>query len=65
VATSTSASVPTEAPVAPAGGSSYTVQPGDTLWQLAIDNGTTVDALASMNNIANPNLIFVGQVLTV
>lgn len=53
------------APAAPASGSTYTVQPGDTLWQLAVNNGTTVSALASINNIANPNLIFVGQVLSV
>ena len=53
------------APAAAAGGSSYTVQAGDTLWALSIRYGSTVDALASMNNIANPNLIVVGQVLTV
>jgi cell wall-associated NlpC family hydrolase len=43
--------------------SSYTVQGGDDLYQIAIHNGTTVSALASANNIANPNLIFPGQVI--
>jgi LysM repeat protein len=65
VATATSATAPAAAPAAPASGGSYTVQPGDTLWALSIRYGTTVDALASTNNIANPNLIFVGQTLTV
>jgi LysM repeat protein len=64
VTTTTSASAPV-APAAAASGSSYTVQAGDTLWALSIRYGTTVDALASMNNIPDPNLIFVGQVLTV
>ena len=41
----------------------YTVKPGDTLYGIAIRNGTTVAALASLNNIANPNNISVGQVL--
>jgi LysM repeat protein len=71
VATTTSVSAPSSddaaaaAPADPAGWSSYTVQPGDTLWWLAIDHGTTVDALASVNHIANPNLILIGQVIEV
>jgi LysM repeat protein len=65
VAASTSATAPAEAPAAPASGGSYIVQPGDTLWALSIRYGTSVASLASVNGIANPNLIFVGQVLTV
>jgi LysM repeat protein len=41
----------------------YVVQPGDTLARIASQFGTTVAALQSANNIANPNRIFVGQVL--
>ena len=41
----------------------YTVQKGDTLSKIAKANGTTVDALAKLNNISNVNLIYVGQVL--
>jgi lysozyme len=41
----------------------YTVQPGDTLYAIAIKFSTTVPALVAANNIANPNLIQVGQVL--
>ena len=41
----------------------YTVQPGETLYSIAIKFGTTVPALAAKNNISNPNLIQVGQVL--
>ncbi|MGH9055878.1 MAG: LysM peptidoglycan-binding domain-containing protein [Acidimicrobiales bacterium] len=48
---------------APAGGS-YTVVPGDTLSAIAARYGTTFAALAQANNIANPNLIYPGQVLT-
>jgi LysM repeat protein len=42
-------------------GGSYVVQVGDTLFRIAISNNTTVAILVSLNNIANPNLIFVGQ----
>jgi LysM repeat protein len=43
----------------------YTVQRGDTLYSIAIKFSTTVAALASANNIANPNVIQIGQVLTI
>lgn len=43
----------------------YTVKAGDTLWAIAQTYGTTYQELARINKIANPNLIYVGQVLTV
>jgi LysM repeat protein len=53
-------------PVTPSpGGKTYTVQRGDTLFRIAVRFGTTVFALQSANNIANPNFIYPGQVLTV
>lgn len=42
---------------------SYTVQPGDTLSDIALALGTTTDCLATVNGIANPNLIYAGQVI--
>ena len=50
------------------GGSSaktYTVQKGDTLSGIAAKYGTTYQKIAKDNNIANPNLIFPGQVLVI
>lgn len=51
------------------GGSSsprtYTVRPGDTLYAIAIKFGTPVAAIATRNNITNPNQISVGQVLMI
>lgn len=41
----------------------YTVHRGDTLTQIAARFGTTVYALAQLNGIANPSMIYVGQVL--
>lgn len=43
----------------------YVVQPGDTLFSIAQRFGTTVQAIALANNISNPNLIVVGQVLII
>jgi LysM repeat protein len=43
----------------------YTVVAGDTLSRIAARFGTTVTALVQANNIVNPNLIYVGQVLTI
>ncbi|HWO72948.1 MAG TPA: LysM domain-containing protein, partial [Dehalococcoidia bacterium] len=50
------------APAAPTA-TTYTVQPGDTLSGIAARFGTTVSHLATVNGLANPNLISVGQVL--
>jgi hypothetical protein len=43
----------------------YTVQHGDMLWKLAERFNTTVQELVELNNIENPNLIYVGQVLVI
>ncbi len=43
----------------------YTVKAGDTLSAIALKFGTTVKAIADANHIADPNMIFVGQVLTI
>ena len=49
----------------PASGQTYFVQRGDTLRKIAARFGTTVDAILKLNaNITNPNLIFVGQAIT-
>jgi LysM repeat protein len=39
------------------------VRPGDTLSAIAVRFGTTVRELAALNDISNPSLIRVGQVL--
>ena len=43
----------------------YTVQSGDTLSEIAVRYGTTVNTLVALNGISNPNLIYVGQVLKI
>lgn len=39
----------------------YTVKKGDTLSAIALKYKTTVSNIQNTNNIANPNLIFIGQ----
>jgi LysM repeat protein len=53
------------AAVSGARAATVTVAPGDSLSAIAARNGTSVSALASANGIANPNVIVVGQRLTV
>jgi lipoprotein NlpD len=43
----------------------YTVQRGDTLTRIALDNGQSWRDVAAWNNLSNANLIEVGQVLRV
>ncbi|MGN1318099.1 MAG: SPOCS domain-containing protein [Lachnospirales bacterium] len=39
----------------------YVVKPGDTLWKLAKRFNSTVEDIAELNNIENPDLIYPGQ----
>jgi LysM repeat protein len=55
---------PQAPPPEPAPGTGrYTVQPGDALGSIARRFGTTAAVLAALNDIANPELIYVGQSL--
>ena len=45
--------------------SEYVVQPGENLTDIAARFGTTVEALATENNLANPNAIRIGDHLLV
>gem|GEM_PF-469562 len=49
----------------PSGATTYTVQRNDNLTEIANRFGTTVAELVRLNNIANPNLIYPGQVLII
>jgi LysM repeat protein len=44
---------------------SYTVKSGDTLRKIGAAYGVTWQSIASANNLANPNLIYVGSVLCI
>ncbi len=41
----------------------YTVQPGDQLWEIAQKYSTTWQKLAEMNKLENPHMIYTGQTL--
>lgn len=47
------------------GGAIHVVQPGETLFRIALRYGVTLSQLAAANNIANPARIFVGQQLVI
>jgi LysM repeat protein len=44
---------------------SYTVQPGDTLWQISETFGVEVSDISRANQLTNPDLILPGQVLAI
>lgn len=46
-------------------GRTHVVQPGETLYSIAVRYNTTVQALMMANNLSNSNLIYVGQTLNV
>lgn len=43
----------------------YRVRRGDSLWRIARRYRTTVNNLVKLNNIKNPNLIYIGQILRI
>lgn len=43
----------------------YTVKSGDTLWEIARLCNTTVPAIASLNGITHPDMIYAGQILRI
>lgn len=58
----TVAATPTTVPLGP---TTYVVQPGDNLFRIALRYGTTEEAIAEANGLANPQLIYVGQELVI
>lgn len=49
----------------PSANTSYTVQPGDTLFTIAQQLGVRMNRLVEVNNIVNVDVLAVGQVLTI
>jgi murein DD-endopeptidase MepM/ murein hydrolase activator NlpD len=43
----------------------HTVQPGETLQSIGSLYGLSIEALVSLNNLANPNSLYIGQVLDI
>lgn len=52
-------------PEVPAGSQLYTVVDGDTLWDIALNNGSTVEAIVAANQLADEADITIGQELVV
>jgi len=54
---------PTPPPTQCASGKTHTVQFGENLYRISLRYGTSVQAIATANNISNPNVVFAGRVL--
>ena len=54
-----------EAPIINTGITIYFVKPGDTLWKIAKRFYTTVENLAKINNLQNPDVLDVGKALVI
>jgi LysM repeat protein len=57
--------VPQPTPLPDPNPTAYVVQRGDTLYSIARRYGTTVEAIAMLNRIANPSRIYAGQRLII
>jgi len=56
---------PVVTPPAPVTVMTYTVVPGDWLWKIAEKYGVTWNKIAEINKLANPNLIYPGDILVI
>ncbi|MFD0366132.1 LysM peptidoglycan-binding domain-containing protein [Nocardia sp. GCM10030253] len=68
VAEAPAAPVAEEVPPPPPAAQTYTVEPGDTLWAIAerfYGDGNRYQEIANASGISNPDVIDVGQVLTI
>jgi LysM repeat protein len=66
IPTAVPTAVPTAAPTtAPSAERTHVVQPGENLFRIALHYGMTYTGLAAANGIVNPDLIIVGQELTI
>jgi len=57
--------IPAQALAQEPGQTTHVVQPGENLSRIAAQYGTTVQAIVQANNITNPSIIWVGQVLII
>jgi len=57
--------IPGDVSPVPPPGRTYVVKPGDTVWSIAAMFRVTPWSIIKSNNLANPNLIYVGQVLSI
>lgn len=65
VPTHTPTPTPTTPPGTPGAAIVHVVQRGENLFRIALKYNTTVEAIAAANGIRNPQLIYVGQKLTI
>ena len=58
--------VPTAVPTtAPSGERTHVVQPGENLFRISLHYGMSYKAVAAANGIINPDLVYIGQRLTI
>lgn len=65
IPTTSSSSTPSSPTTSHSSTFTYIVQSGDTLSGIAVYYGTTVHTLVALNNISNPNLIYIGETLRI
>ena len=66
VPTTALTAVPTAAPTtAPSGERTHVVQPGENLFRISLHYGMSYESVAAANGIINPDLVYIGQRLTI
>jgi LysM repeat protein len=66
IPTAAPTAVPTATPTtAPSGERTHVVQPGENLFRISLHYGMSYESVAAANGIINPDLIYIGQALTI